>query len=107
MIVMATLFDAQFEREILRLAETRFGSKRLDDFFEFLLDNKHHVDERPSLKRVLVIRLDGLTHTDYKFRAYHYLYRLCDIHFDSYYDEDTDQCVEYYVYDNERHIVTY
>ena len=96
---MSTAFNNKFEELLLDLGNYDPGHEKrlaMDKLFDFLLENKTIVDSLPNFKRVLEIRLIGNTYNDYKFRAYHYLHKLCDVDFKSYYDEENDVCVEYF-----------
>lgn len=94
-----TMFTHHFE-ELGKFVEVDGGllkTRALDTFFDFLTDNKDcMLLYRPDLKSVMEVRLMMLIGSGYHYRAYHYLRTLCDIEFREYYDENTDQCVEYF-----------
>ena len=97
------MFTHHFE-ELGKFVEVDGGllkTRALDTFFDFLTDNKEcMLMYRPDLKSVMEVRLMMLIGSGYHHRAYHYLRTLCDIEFKEYYDENTDQCVEYF-YNNQ------
>ena len=80
-------------------------ARAFDQLFDFLVRNKDEVASRLEFSHALQIRLLQLTQTDYRSRAYHYLHSIFGIPFHSYYNDDTDQCVEYFDLHDERHYV--
>ena len=96
-------FQTNFEKhldELAKLVSVNGGLEKklaFNDFFDFLMEYKSEMGYyRPELKKIMELRLLMLIDSDYHFGAYHYLRNLCDIEFKSYYDENTDECVEYF-----------
>lgn len=94
-------FETTFLDLFQQIGEFEYGTHSrvlaLNNLFDFLLHNKHIVDNNKALKSVLEMRLiENTCWDDYKMHAYHYLHALCDVKFHSLYDEVEDRCIEFF-----------